>query len=208
MSEEQTKKCPKCKEEILKSAKKCKHCGSSLEGWFDRHKILTIFFILLLIVIMRPGSDANNVSNNQNGAAMEQVHKIGEDFLIGHFNYNLGKVEQKSSVGDQYSSSKASGVYEVCYLSIINGDKEPRYADSAMFKIIDDQNRSFAVSTDATTAYSITYGSKYDLFLKQANPGVQIDGVLVFDIPKDAKGLKLEVSGGFGSPETAYIQIN
>lgn len=60
---EETKKCPKCKEEVLKGAKKCKHCGSNLEGWFDRHKLLTIFLLLLLISSVDLGSDTNNTSN-------------------------------------------------------------------------------------------------------------------------------------------------
>ncbi len=232
MSEEkqigQTKKCPKCQEEVLKGAKKCKHCGSDLRNWFMRHKITTIFLFFMVIGIISAGNDSKNLNSNQNSntpqqasnnnqnnavsnnpaTKQQQIYKIGDNVSTGYFGYMLQKVEQKSSVGSEYINSKAGGIYEICYLSLINRDKDPRYADSSMFKIVDDQNRSFAVSTDATTTYTMTYGNQYDLFLKQANPGVQVNGILVFDIPKDAKGLKLEVSGGMISAEKEYIQIN
>lgn len=48
---EATKKCPRCKEEIDKSATKCKHCGADLRSWFARHPILTV---LLLIIFFPP----------------------------------------------------------------------------------------------------------------------------------------------------------
>ncbi|MDD5489298.1 MAG: zinc ribbon domain-containing protein [Candidatus Moranbacteria bacterium] len=45
-----TKKCPKCGEDILKSAKRCKHCQADLRGWINRHPILTIILIFLGII--------------------------------------------------------------------------------------------------------------------------------------------------------------
>ena len=44
----QTKKCPKCQEEISKNAKKCKHCGSDLRNWFMKHKIISFLLILFI----------------------------------------------------------------------------------------------------------------------------------------------------------------
>ncbi|MFA6897148.1 MAG: zinc ribbon domain-containing protein [Patescibacteria group bacterium] len=69
MNEEQTKKCPKCQEEVLKSAKKCKHCGSDLRSWFMRHKIISAFLILIFISAVSGGGNSgksNNVSTSDN----------------------------------------------------------------------------------------------------------------------------------------------
>lgn len=212
MSEE-TKKCPKCKEEILKDAKKCKHCGADLRNWFMRHKIISVFIVLGVIGMLSGGGNVqnNNVSNSTPGevqADKQQSGKIGDTVSVGNFSYRVQKAEQAETVGNQYINHTASGTYEIVYVTLRNNDKESRYADSNMFKLMDDQGRSFVVSTEATSAYSIANSNQYDLFLKQANPGLEIDGVLIFDIPKDAKGLKLEVSGGFGSPDKAYIELN
>jgi len=46
---EETKKCPKCKEDINKSATKCPKCQSDLRNWFNRHPIITIILVLILI---------------------------------------------------------------------------------------------------------------------------------------------------------------
>jgi hypothetical protein len=55
---EETKKCPKCKEEIAKDATKCKHCGADLRNWFVKHKVWTA--ILALIVLGIIGSSLNS----------------------------------------------------------------------------------------------------------------------------------------------------
>ncbi|MFA5993655.1 MAG: hypothetical protein WC823_01705 [Parcubacteria group bacterium] len=54
----QTKKCPKCNEEIQSSAKVCKHCQADLRNWFARHKVLTVILgIIVLGIIGSAGSD-------------------------------------------------------------------------------------------------------------------------------------------------------
>jgi len=138
---------------------------------------------------------------------VQKAYQKGDTVTVGNFSYQVGEAIQKPTVGNQYTSRDADGIYEILSLTLRNNDKEFRYADSNMFKLIDDQGRSFVVSTEATTAYSMSNGGKLDFFLKQVNPGVEVSGVLIFDIPKDARGLKLEVSGGFGSSEKEYITL-
>lgn len=62
----QTKKCPKCQEEISKNAKKCKHCGSDLRNWFLRHKIISVVLIFFVLVIIGGSSGENNKQTNTN----------------------------------------------------------------------------------------------------------------------------------------------
>ncbi|MDD5726112.1 MAG: hypothetical protein PHC53_01720 [Patescibacteria group bacterium] len=54
---EQSKKCPKCKEDIQLSANKCKHCGADLRNWFVRHKIITGILILFVIGLFGSAMD-------------------------------------------------------------------------------------------------------------------------------------------------------
>jgi hypothetical protein len=57
-SQGQTKKCPKCGEEIQLAAKVCKHCSADLQNWFFKHKVLTVILILFIIgIIGSIGSD-------------------------------------------------------------------------------------------------------------------------------------------------------
>lgn len=65
--EEQTKKCPKCKEEIKIDAKKCKHCNADLRSWPERHKVLTfILCLVFLITIINifAGTDSSQKKNS------------------------------------------------------------------------------------------------------------------------------------------------
>lgn len=44
---EPTKKCSQCGEEVLKSAKRCKHCQADLRSWINRHPFQTFLLIIL-----------------------------------------------------------------------------------------------------------------------------------------------------------------
>ncbi|MDO8886340.1 Ltp family lipoprotein [Candidatus Oleimmundimicrobium sp.] len=69
-SQGQTKKCPKCQEDIQLGAKKCKHCGADLRNWFVKHKIITGILILFVIGIIGSAMGGNKeTSNNSNGTA-------------------------------------------------------------------------------------------------------------------------------------------
>lgn len=65
----ETKKCPKCKEEILKDAIKCKHCSADQRNWFMQHKVLSfflLFFVVLLFILAMAslGSARKGAINN------------------------------------------------------------------------------------------------------------------------------------------------
>lgn len=59
-----TKQCPKCKEDIPKDAKKCKHCGAPVGSWFGRHKIITIIFVLVVFFLIKSLVTPNNPDSN------------------------------------------------------------------------------------------------------------------------------------------------
>lgn len=65
LSEEQTKKCPKCGETIQATAKVCKHCKVDLRNWFVKHKIMTglMVFIVLMIIISVDDSKNEKINN-------------------------------------------------------------------------------------------------------------------------------------------------
>lgn len=66
---EETKKCPKCKEEIAKDAKKCKHCGADLRNWFVRHKVWTGVLILFVIGIIGSASGGGKTTTTTSNSS-------------------------------------------------------------------------------------------------------------------------------------------
>lgn len=73
-----TKKCPKCQEDILAGAKKCKHCNVDLRSWFSRHPLVTIFIIIPFIIyiiistVNGGGTEKQSSSNNSNSSVQEK----------------------------------------------------------------------------------------------------------------------------------------
>lgn len=223
MPERKTKKCSKCGEEILADAKKCKHCQADLRNWFVRHKIISIILLLFLlgIVIESGKKDKNEGKNqkqetarvqtssesNQDNGKEKKIYKSDEPVQLGYFVYRANKVKEIEEIKGQFSTQKADGIYQVIALAAGNIDKEPRYLDSAMFRLVDNQNRSYMTSTDGAMAFELNVQSDTNIFLKPVNPSLVAKGALIFDVPKNAEGLMLEVSGSFGSPEKAYIEL-
>jgi hypothetical protein len=143
----------------------------------------------------------------------ETIYKMKQDVNVGYFTYAVNSMTEKNEIGTSFYSKKPSGVYKIILLAALNNDKESRYLDSGMFKMKDSQGRVYDVSSEAGTALNMQMSSANkstsinDLFLKQLNPSLSTVGFLVFDIPKDATGLKLEVSGGMLSSEKKYIEL-
>lgn len=110
---EQSKKCPKCGEEILASAKKCKHCQADLRNWFVRHKIITGILILIVIGIIGSASGdesqkADTASNagtkadtNQNEKPVEPV-KLAPQVTITSANLSKEYSENEVAADSKY----------------------------------------------------------------------------------------------------------
>lgn len=84
-SQDETIKCPKCKEDIQSGAKKCKHCGADLRNWFAKHKILTGILIIIVIGIISSAmsddsaqttSETSKDSSNKQATAEEPKKEI------------------------------------------------------------------------------------------------------------------------------------
>ena len=68
-SGEPTKKCPKCGEDILKSAKRCKYCQADLRSWINRHPFLT--FILIIVGICFFPILMTSINSSENKASQQ-----------------------------------------------------------------------------------------------------------------------------------------
>lgn len=100
------------------------------------------------------------------------------------------KTTDKLHVDNQFIEDKTtSGKFLWVDLKIKNLGKEPITADSSAMAVKDDQDREFKAYTEA---FSYIPDNK-QLFLKAINPGMDVQGTVIFEVPADAKGLKLSV---------------
>lgn len=209
---EQTKKCPKCGEEIQTSAKKCKHCQADLRNWFVKHKVLTVILVLIIIGIIGSVSGGNkssnstspvkdNTTNNSGSTASSpdtsgntKTGKIGDTVSGNDFAFTVQSIKTASTLGNSYTQKTAQGIYYILSVKIQNNGKETKTINASDFNITDSQNRKFDYSQDGQTAMEMSQGST-DLFLQQVQPSLSVNGNIVFDLPKDATGLKLIAQG-------------
>ncbi|MEV4322384.1 DUF4352 domain-containing protein [Microbispora rosea] len=113
-----------------------------------------------------------------------QTPALGDVVKDGKFAFKVSKVEKGlSQVGEGFTVSKAQGQYVLIHLTVKNiGDEAQMFSDSAQ-KLIDAKGRTF--DADSGAAALGLKGS--NAFLNNINPGNSVNGILLFDVPKDVK---------------------
>lgn len=178
-------------------------------NWFMRHKVLTgiLVFFVFIVVVSASGGDSSNSGSGDSGSKQEQsqnqekvTSKIGEQVQSGDLAFTVNGVKEYQSLGNSFTSKDAQGVFKVVSLKIENVGKETKTIDSSMIKLMDSEGRTFERSIDGQTAKGLSQG-QVDLFLQQVQPGLSVNGEIVFDVPESAEGLVIELRGGlFATP--------
>lgn len=105
-----------------------------------------------------------------------------------------GPAEVRDQVGmrDGLTPLASIGTYLVIPVTVTNMADTPRYFNPVgVFFAVDDQDRRFDVDAAATSASSIVdFG--LDPGVGSRQPGIPYPDVLVFDVPPDAKGFRVE----------------
>lgn len=139
-------------------------------------------------------------SKPANNTQTATLAKVGEAVQDGDIAFTAIDTTKAKTLGNQYTRKTAQGTFYIVTLKIENKGKETKTIDSSMLTLTDSQGRQFDRSIDGQTAKGLAEG-KVDLFLQQVQPGLNVTGDIVFDIPKDATGLKLNVKGGYFGKE-------
>lgn len=128
--------------------------------------------------------------------------KIGQAARDGKFEFVVQKVDcGKTEVGEQFLNKTAQGQFCLVSLSVKNvGDKQ---------QLFDGSSQKAIGASGATYGHDGTaelYANKQNqTFLNQINPGNQVTGLLVFDIPKDATIKTLELHD---SPFSGGVKVD
>jgi len=147
-------------------------------------------------------ADENTPEVNDEGAVEAEVEaEGGENFSIGdEFQVNdwivtiTGVSDRTATVGDEFFNTQAQGEYIPIELVVTNGGDTAAYFFASDFIAIDDQDREFASSSEATI-YGASEGAVS--ILDEINPGNSIEGQLYFDVPTDTEITYVEINAGF-----------
>lgn len=177
------------------------------KNWFARHKIITgiVGILLFFWIIGTIGGSGNNSASSSKGdsssdsktvakESSKPIAKIGEPVTDKDLDFTVIKITTAKALGNTYTRKDAQGTFQIINLKIANQGKETKTIDSSMFQLTDSKGRTFDRSIEGQSAKGMSEGG-LDLFLQQVQPGLSVNGDIVFDIPADATGLQLIVKG-------------
>lgn len=179
------------------------------KSWFARHKIITIILVFFGFIAIagavtsgsKPQSDsqksAKASTNNDKKLTKANnsevtVAKLGEPARDGQFEFVVKSVTcGKPSVTDSsgFATKNAQGQYCLVDLTVKNiGDKQQYFTESDQ-KLLSPSGQQYSADTTATLYNS----NSSDVFLSQINPGNSVQGIIVFDIPKEQSAANAEL---------------
>lgn len=182
------------------------------KNWFVRHKVLSVIMGLVLVGIIAsaagggesPSSTGENSASSPQGTTAQTV-KVGEAVRDGKFEFIVKGIEcGKSSVGpDQYLTKAAQGQFCLLTLSVKNIGDQQQYFSQSDQKLLNTASQQYSPDSTATLYNS----NNSDAFLAQINPGNSVEGVLVFDVPKDQTPTAAELhDSSFSSGARVQLQ--
>lgn len=179
----------------------------------DRYRLvrhgLSVFALGFLLVLATgttdsPSSSSSSssgpVSSSEKKAREVKIFNTGETVSVGYTSYAVWKSWWATKLSDnEFMDQKPDATFLFVKLTVRNNDKKARTIPP--FKLIDENGAEYDTTSKAW-AVKDAIGVLDDL-----NPGVQKDGIVVFDVPK-THTYKLKVSGGFWSTEDGLINLS
>ncbi|MEV4759882.1 DUF4352 domain-containing protein [Micromonospora sp. NPDC049559] len=132
----------------------------------------------------------DKVGKNDDKQKPAETAKVGDKARDGKFEFVVRSSKcGVAKLGTDLLGERAQGQFCLVTVTVKNIGKESQLFSDSSQKAYDAKGTEF--STD--TAAAIYANKNADTFLNDINPGNQVTGVLVFDIPKDVKLSKLEL---------------
>ncbi|MET8267172.1 DUF4352 domain-containing protein [Micromonospora arida] len=139
-------------------------------------------------------SKASSSSGDEGGAKAEEkpakTAKIGQPARDGKFEFTVKSSKcGVAKIGSDMLGQKAQGQFCLVTLNVKNIGKEAQMFDGSSQKAYAADGTEYSADTGA----AIYANKNAETFLNDINPGNQVNGVVVFDIPKNVKITKLEL---------------
>ncbi|MFE5294422.1 DUF4352 domain-containing protein [Isoptericola sp. NPDC056618] len=114
---------------------------------------------------------------------------VGDKVRDGKFEFTVTKLEDGvQEVGDEFLGEEAQGQFVLVHMTVANIGDEAQYFDGSSQSLVDTKGRTHSADSEAGI-----YLGESNSFLNEINPGNKVDGVVVFDIPRNATPATLEL---------------
>lgn len=119
----------------------------------------------------------------------EKLPAVGDTVRDGKFEFTVTKIEDGvQEIGNEFLSEKAQGQFVLVHMTVENIGDEAQYFDGDSQELVDTEGRTHSADTAAAI-----YLDDSNSFLNEINPGNAVDGIVVFDLPKQATPASLEL---------------
>ena len=143
---------------------------------------------------------SSSTGSDTSGSRAKPVN-VGDTVKLEGTKYTVRSAKTASNVGDQFSTTKANGVYVVVELTIENTKNSTKQFSSGAATFIASNKKNYNTDDDGS------FGVENPLIFEDMQPDVPKTGTLVFDVPRGkTKGGLLKVSDLFGRGD-AYINL-
>lgn len=181
-------------------------------------KWLGIIIVGLIVISIAMGGDDEGATTTSSSSSSgsetkadekkeeKKVYGVGQEVKVKNLTYKVNSVEESKLIEKQYLDPiKTDGKFIIVDVTVGNQDKEARFVDGEMFRLVDKDGTEFSTKSEADM-----YINDGDLgfFLQEINPKMSKTGKVAFEVPADATDLQLQVSSGLGWSSGKYEIIN
>ncbi|SCF06385.1 protein of unknown function [Micromonospora coriariae] len=158
-------------------------------------KTTTLALLATGLIALGCGSGAADESTGSGGSgkgedAPAKTAKVGEAARDGKFEFTVKSAKcGVAKVGSDMLGQKAQGQFCLVTVNVKNIGKEAQMFDGSSQKAYAADGTEYSADGGA----AIYANKNAETFLNDVNPGNQVSGVVVFDIPKNVKLAKLEL---------------
>lgn len=134
----------------------------------------------------------------------EPTYGLGQVVKVGDVEYIVQAKSSATNVGGDFGKN-AKGVYLILDVVVKNVGKEAITVDSNFFTLYRGE-----VEYSSDSSAGIYANDQADFFLSEVNPGTEISGKVVFDVPQeviDDAATQLEVQTGIWGTQKARINL-
>ncbi|MEO3777294.1 DUF4352 domain-containing protein [Micromonospora sp. B11E3] len=134
--------------------------------------------------------EAGGAKGEEKTEKAAKTAKIGQPARDGKFEFTVKSSKcGVSKVGTSMLGDKAQGQFCLITIKVKNIGKEPQTLDGGSQKAYAADGTEYSSDTEA----GLYANEEQSTFFEEINPGNQVTGVFVFDIPKNVKLTKLEL---------------
>ncbi|SCG16642.1 protein of unknown function [Micromonospora echinofusca] len=160
-------------------------------------KTTTLALAATALIALGCGAGSTDETSSSGGDSAAKVEekaaktgKIGQPARDGKFEFTVKSSKcGVAKVGDSVLGEKAQGQFCLVTINVKNVGKESQMFDGSSQKAYAADGTEYSADTGA----AIYANKNAETFLNDINPGNQVTGVVVFDIPKNVKLTKLEL---------------